>query len=424
MVNRNFLTGYRLNDLTFLLHRLYKYIMFSFAYKPILLSIILCLCFSIKQFAQNAYHIRVIERRNPAIGLHYGITNFSHSPFDISLINHGYALSFLDGISGKYDYMVQGGSISPQYPLGKKPNENKNLLHFIDIYGIRRCFADTVLINPFIAAGPGITLYNGNAGFAFNAGAGFQLRISSTVFLHTQINYQVHFSPAINNNVTASVGLLGTILKRNKRIKAVTVHSTLPVPPSVTDTDGDGIADSVDACPTLAGPATFNGCPDTDGDGIPDNRDKCPHEAGTVEYGGCPPPHPTPPAAVAKIDTLNADSITRAMNELGQLIYFETNKATLRPESTRALNTIVALLKAQPFKHLQIEGHTDNTGTVKRNEQLSEERAKTVLAYLVAAGIDALKLTAKGFGSTKPVADNNTPEGRAHNRRTAFVLYQ
>ena len=398
--------------------------MFPSPYKRILLLTLLCFCFAIKQFAQNAYPTRVIERRDPAIGLHYSITNFSHSPFDISLINHGYALSFLDGISGKYDYMVQGGSISPQYPLGKEPNENKNLLHFIDIYGIRRCFADTVLINPFVAAGPGITLYNGSAGFAINAGAGFQMRISGTVFLHTQLNYQVHFSSAINNNVTASVGLLGTILKRNKRIKTVAGRSTMPIPPSVTDTDGDGIADSVDGCPGIAGPATFNGCPDTDGDGIPDNKDKCPHEAGTVEYGGCPPPHPQPAAAITKIDTLNADSITRAMNELGQLIYFETNKATLRPESTRALNIIVALLKAQPFKHLQIEGHTDNTGTLKRNEQLSIERAQTVLAYLVAAGIDAGKLTATGFGSTKPVADNKTVEGRARNRRTAFVLYQ
>ena len=398
--------------------------MFPSPYKPILLLTLLCLCFAIKQFAQNAYRARVVERRNPAIGLHYSITDFSHSPFNISLINHGYALSFLDGISGKYDYMIQGGSISPQYPLGNKPNENKNLLHFIDIYGIRRCFADTVLINPFVGAGPGITLYKGNAGFAFNAGAGFQIRISGTVFLHTQLNYQIHFSPAINNNVTASVGLLGTILKRNKRIKTVAGRSTMPIPPSVTDTDGDGIADSVDACPGIAGPATFNGCPDTDGDGIPDNKDQCPHEAGTVEYGGCPPPHPQPAAAITKIDTLNADSITRAMNELGQLIYFETNKATLRPESTRALNIIVALLKAQPFKHLQIEGHTDNTGTLKRNEQLSIERAQTVLAYLVAAGIDAGKLTATGFGSTKPVADNKTVEGRARNRRTAFVLYQ
>src|SRR5206468_7432454 len=104
-------------------------------------------------------------------------------------------------------------------------------------------------------------------------------------------------------------------------------------------------------------PISFNGCPDTDGDGIPDNKDKCPHEAGTIEYEGCQPPHPQPPAALTKIDTLNADSITRVMNQLGRYIYFETNKATLRPESARALDRIVELLKAQAFKHLQIEGH-------------------------------------------------------------------
>jgi outer membrane protein OmpA-like peptidoglycan-associated protein len=344
-------------------------------------------------------------------------------------INHGYALSFLDGIAGKYDYMIQGGSISPRYPLGKEQNNSRDLLHFINIYGMRRFFPDTVLINPFLAAGPGVNLYEGHLHATVNGGAGFQLRISGSIFLHTQLNYQVNFSSSIRNNAAASIGLLGTILQRKKKNKtAITRHSTA-IQQSLTDIDGDGTVDIKDSCPTVPGPPTFHGCPDTDGDGIPDTRDKCITEPGTIEYSGCPAPIVKAPAPIIKTDTLaandkQADSISTIMNELAQYIFFETDKATLTPASVEALNKIVDLLKQQPFKQLQIEGHTDNTGTPKRNEQLSEQRAHTVLEYLATAGIDRKKLTAKGFGATKPIANNKTAEGRARNRRTVFVLYK
>jgi OOP family OmpA-OmpF porin len=401
-------------------------------HKPTLLLGLLCFCLSSKPFAQNNEAKEHITRRNPAIGLHYGVSNFSHTPFDIKQINNGYALSFLDGITGKYDYMVQGGSISPKYPLGKEHNDSRNLLHFIKIYGMRRFFADTVFINPYIGAGPGITLYDAGLSATFHAGTGFQLRLFNNIFLHTQLTYQVNLSSSINNSVSASVGLLGTILHRKQHHKAAIIHPSTRTQLHLADFDKDGIPDIQDACPTAPGPSTFSGCPDTDGDGIPDNKDKCPAEPGTIAYSGCPAPDARPPAAIAKIDTLIVpdtqpmltDSISTVINELAQNIYFETNKATLTSASIQALNKIVALLKTMPFKQLQIEGHTDNTGTAKRNEQLSEQRAKTVLAYLVSAGIDIKKLTARGFGATRPVADNKTAGGRARNRRTVFVLYQ
>lgn len=404
-----------------------NYSMFPILHKPILLALLL-FCFSAKQFAQNNLAAEHGFRRNPAIGLHYGISNFSRSPFEVSHINHGYALSFLDGISGKYDYMVQGGSVSPRYPLGKEQNDNRNLLHFINIYGMRRFFADTVFINPFAGAGPGIILYEQSLHASFHAATGFQLRISNSVFLHTQLSYHVNLSSSINNNVAASIGLLGTILQRKKKNKTALSHHSVTVAAqqNLTDIDGDGIVDMEDACPTAPGPLTFRGCPDTDGDGIPDNTDKCPAEPGTIEFTGCPAPAAKAPAPIIKVDTLTKhlihDSISTVMNKLAEQIYFETDKATLTPASAQALNTIVDLLKMQPFTQLQIEGHTDNTGTVRRNTPLSELRAKTVLEYLVSGGIDRKKLAAKGFGATRPVADNTTAGGRAKNRRTVFVL--
>jgi OOP family OmpA-OmpF porin len=396
----------------------------------LLFFIALYFCFPAKQFAQKNSAMDNGLRRNPAIGLHYNISNFSHSPFETGAINHGYALSFLDGIAGKYDYMVQAGSISPRYPLGKEQNDNKDLLHFINIYGIRRFFADTVFINPFLGAGPGMLFYNKNIHASLTAAAGFQLRISTSVFLHTQFNYQVNLSPSINNNLAASVGLLGTILHRKKKNKTIWTNHAVPAKQTPLDTDGDGIVDNEDACPTAPGPRTFHGCPDTDGDGIPDNSDSCVTEPGTSKFFGCPPPTAKVSAPTIKIDTLTnkkpviQDSISHVMNEMAKQLYFETDKATLTAASIEALTSIVNLLKRQPFTQLQIEGHTDNTGTEKRNAQLSAERANTVLEYLVNGGIDRKKLTAAGFGATRPIADNSTSEGRAKNRRTLFVLYK
>ncbi|OQP58052.1 hypothetical protein A3860_06895 [Niastella vici] len=293
---------------------------------------------------------------------------------------------------------------------------------------MRRFFADTVLINPFIGAGPGMILYEKNLYASLHVATGFQLRISNSVFLHTQLSYHVNLSSSINNNVTASIGLMGIILQRKKKNKTILSNQAVTAQQAPTDIDRDGIVDGEDDCPNDPGPRTFCGCPDTDGDGIPDNKDKCPKEPGIIEYIGCPAPTVKMPAPVIKIDTLTKtstiDSITTAMNKLAEQIYFETDKATLTPASTHSLITIVALLKIQPFSLLQIEGHTDNTGTIERNVQLSEERANSVLEYLVSAGIDRKKLTIKGFGATMPVADNTTPEGRAKNRRTVFVLYK
>ncbi|MEX6687691.1 OmpA family protein [Danxiaibacter flavus] len=103
-------------------------------------------------------------------------------------------------------------------------------------------------------------------------------------------------------------------------------------------------------------------------------------------------------------------------------IQFETNSYKLQPVSIIELNKLVQLLKDNETVKVQINGHTDNTGTPAQNMQLSLNRAKAVVEYLVSNGIDAKRLAAKGFGETKPIADNNTEEGKAANRRTEFVI--
>ena len=98
-------------------------------------------------------------------------------------------------------------------------------------------------------------------------------------------------------------------------------------------------------------------------------------------------------------------------------IYFDTDIATPRPESEPTLQHLLELLTNDAALHLEVQGHTDTTGTVPHNEQLSAARAASVKQWLVDHGIAADRLTSKGYAATKPVADNKSPEGRAKNRR-------
>jgi len=103
-------------------------------------------------------------------------------------------------------------------------------------------------------------------------------------------------------------------------------------------------------------------------------------------------------------------------------IFFDTKQSALKPESVAELDKVVQLLIDNPKLKIQINGHTDNVGAIKDNLQLSNNRAKTVVGYLLQKGIAAARVTAKGFGSTKPVADNKTENGRAQNRRTELSV--
>jgi outer membrane protein OmpA-like peptidoglycan-associated protein len=118
------------------------------------------------------------------------------------------------------------------------------------------------------------------------------------------------------------------------------------------------------------------------------------------------------------------------MNMLDQLtkegkvvthIQFDLNQAVVKPESMGAIRQIVAALKNDANLKLEIGGHTDSTGDAAKNLSLSEARSEAVKKLIVDQGIDASRLTTKGYGATKPIAPNETPEGKANNRRVEFV---
>jgi len=101
---------------------------------------------------------------------------------------------------------------------------------------------------------------------------------------------------------------------------------------------------------------------------------------------------------------------------------FETGKADLEEDSYKVIDELVAYLKRKEDVRIELGGHTDNVGTAKSNQVLSEARANTVRDYLIEKGIDPSRVTAKGYGLTMPVETNKTEEGRALNRRTEVTI--
>ncbi|WP_296386587.1 OmpA family protein [Winogradskyella sp.] len=104
-------------------------------------------------------------------------------------------------------------------------------------------------------------------------------------------------------------------------------------------------------------------------------------------------------------------------------IKFDVNKATLKPESMGPINKIFKLMQKQPDLNFSVEGHTDNDGSDDANMTLSKARGKTVMDKLIAMGISKDRLKSNGFGESKPLDNNNTPEGKANNRRVEFVKF-
>lgn len=180
------------------------------------------------------------------------------------------------------------------------------------------------------------------------------------------------------------------------------------------DTDKDGIADEFDKCPDVKGPREYQGCPqvleanaDSDNDGIPDFKDACPNEAGVPENKGCP-----------EMSEADKAAILAAFKNL----LFETNSDVIDPSSYASLNKLADVLDHNKGAKLRLEGHTDNVGNDAANLNLSDRRAKAVKLFLVNKGVEGFRISATGYGETRPVTSNDTPEGRTQNRRVEMHI--
>lgn len=178
------------------------------------------------------------------------------------------------------------------------------------------------------------------------------------------------------------------------------------------DNDGDGVLDVDDRCPNEAGLPESQGCPDPDrdGDGVPDRVDNCPDVPGSVEFYGCQERQ----LVEIKVDRL----------EILDKVYFRTNSARVSSRSFLLLDNVASVIKAHPeFPTIEVQGHTDQTGSLRYNMRLSERRAKSVRQYLIKRGVSPERLVAKGYGPTQPVIpDAKTKEELAQNRRVQFAI--
>ncbi|MAD60038.1 MAG: hypothetical protein CMH49_00810 [Myxococcales bacterium] len=218
------------------------------------------------------------------------------------------------------------------------------------------------------------------------------------------------------------------------------------------DQDGDGILDLQDQCPRQPedkdGFEDIDGCPDLDNDkdGILDTSDVCPLQAEDRDVfedeDGCPDPDNDQDRIMDEVDQCPLDPedydgdededgcpdlykriiVRDDRIELKQTIYFATAEDRILEKSFDLLDEVAQALVDNSKIKVSIEGHTDNQGSEKYNQGLSEQRAASVKRYLIAQGVENGRLRSKGFGESNPIDDNRTAEGRAANRRVEFLI--
>ncbi|MEP6744544.1 MAG: OmpA family protein, partial [Gemmatimonadota bacterium] len=204
------------------------------------------------------------------------------------------------------------------------------------------------------------------------------------------------------------------------------------------DTDGDGVTDNADRCAgTPAGtPVDANGCPrDSDSDGVTDSADRCPGTpTGTkVDANGCPLPDTDGDGVVdrddkcagtpagMKVDSQGCQQLFDAA--AGQTtvvlsgVTFRSGSSALTTTSRPILDRVAEALVNNPTVRVEIQGHTDNSGSAATNRRLSQARANSVRAHLISKGVDGSRMIAAGYGPDQPAVPNTTVANRAQNRR-------
>ena len=376
----------------------------------------------------------------------------------ISSMNPGLNITYLQGISSHLDFMaVLGGSFTKYAHKEAQYPTNDQFLLDLDAQVNIKLLTDRYICVPYLTEGLGASFYNSNGNYLMGnaiSGGGLQFKVTPTFFVLLQTTYKFGLTNGDRDNLNYSIGFVGSLKE-----KKAPAPKAIPLPAVVEkDTDGDGIVDAKDSCPTVAGVAKYNGCPipDTDGDGINDEQDKCPTVPGVARYQGCPVPDtdgdgindeqdscpkvpgmakyhgcPIPdtdgdgvndeedkcPTVPGTKENHGCPEIQTKINSLAKNVYFNTGTATIGVKSIAPLNEVAAILVQYPSAKLSIEGYTDNKGNATANKLLSQKRADAIKEYFARKGIDAGRLTSTGFGMENPVADNKTAAGRAQNRR-------
>jgi len=385
--------------------------------------------------------------RQSAIGISFTLTDFltaqrirggsltevmlEKSYAKLKDMSPGIAVTYVKGLRPKIDFAGTLHGTFVDYPFpDKAPFGNNNFLLEADASAQFKLVTEDYWVIPYVSAGFGAHMYDVYYGAFIPLGVGLRVNFFDEAGLNFQSQYRVPVThETANYHFVHSVGIFGIIGPKKEEIKAA------PVVPAVApkDTDGDGITDDNDKCPTVPGVVKYAGCPvpDTDKDGIDDDNDKCPTVPGVARYQGCPIPD-------TDKDGIN-DEEDKCPTEKGlpenfgcpkledfkfdaRKVQFVTGSANLTKAAKAELDKGATILKEHPKVNISIEGHTDNTGTAAGNQKLSEKRAAAVKDYLAKQGISEDRMRTSGYGQNKPIADNKTAAGRALNRRVDFKI--
>ena len=207
------------------------------------------------------------------------------------------------------------------------------------------------------------------------------------------------------------------------------------------DSDKDNVYDGLDKCPnTLSGVMVDStGCPlDSDKDGVADFHDKCPNtpKGAVVDSTGCILDSDKDgvidaidqcPNTLHGVEVDKVGCPVRKKEDLSQLrkgIAFQLNSAKLTKKSFGTLDDVANLMKKYEQAKIEVQGHTDESGSAEHNQKLSEDRAKSVANYIIKKGVSEDRIRAVGYGNTRPIADNKTKKGRKANRRVELVPFE
>ena len=275
-----------------------------------------------------------------------------------------------------------------------------------------------------------------------NVGVGIKYKINENFSLMTDVRHLIRLDE-FDSHTIFDIGLVIPFGKVQKQAPVVVEEKKVaPVVIAPKDSDNDGVIDEKDLCPTTKAGVKVdaNGCEivvapkDSDNDGVIDEKDLCPTtKAGVkVDANGCEivvaPKDSDNDGVIDEKDkcpntptgfTVDASGCEISYN---LKINFDTNKADIKPQYNDEISKFVLFMNTFPAYKAEIGGHTDNVGDAVLNKKLSTQRANSVKERFTKEGVETTRMTAVGYGEEKPVASNDTVEGRDENRRIEVIL--
>ena len=355
----------------------------------------------------------------------------------------GIGVSFWKGLTAHIDFSGTFTGTLASFPANFVKGDSVGQATFspqLDAALHFKLLQDRATVNPFLTAGIGAGDFPKQFAAYAPIGMGLQFHFNDGAYILLQAQCRMALTSGIANGyLQYSLGFAQNAKMKREPKKPIAKKEipAIQAPPPIVDTDGDGVPDATDNCPTVKG--TLSGCPDSDNDGIADKDDKCPNVPGVARYNGCPVPDtdndgindeedrcPRIPGVkenhgcplIADTNKIFSNDTTR------YVVYFEPGKSILHSEGFTVLNEVVNQLKGNSKLAAVCTGHTDNTGGVEANYNRSLSRAQVCADYITSFYISKERVVVTALSNTKPAADLNDPLLQWKNRRVEILVVE